>query len=91
MRPRIDAVALPDFHSRYLKGKPVIISCPKLEDNEPQIEKLAEIIRAAQPEAITVLRMEVPCCGGLSRIAEEAVRRSGIVVQLTTVVAGIAG
>ena len=71
-------VAVPDFHARYLKNKPVIIACPKLEDNEPQIEKLADILRTAQPASLTVLRMEVPCCGGLVRVAEEAIRRAGL-------------
>lgn len=85
------AFAVPDFHARYLKNKPVIIACPKLEDNEPQIAKMAEVLRVAQPASLTVLRMEVPCCGGLVRIAEEAVVRSGVDVQVKTVVVGIDG
>lgn len=85
------AFAVPNFHSRYLRHKPVIISCPKLEDNEPQIAKMAEIIRTAQPASIMVVRMEVPCCGGLVRNVEAAVRRSGIDVPVHTVVVGVDG
>lgn len=85
------AFAIPDFHARYLKNKPVIIACPKLEDNEPQVAKLMEVVRAAQPASLTVLRMEVPCCGGLVRIAEEAVARSGVDVPVKTVIVGING
>jgi hypothetical protein len=85
------AVAVSDFHARFLKNRPVAIVCPKLEDNEPQIAKLAEIIRAARPASVTVLRMEVPCCGGLVRVAEEAIRSSGIEVPLKKVVIGVDG
>ncbi len=85
------AVALPDFHARFLRNRPVIIACPKLDANDPQIAKLAAIIQAARPASITVLRMEVPCCGGLVRVAEEAIKRSGIEVALKTVVAGTDG
>lgn len=85
------AFAVPDFHARYLKNKPVLIACPKLEDNEPQVAKLAQVIQAAKPASITVLRMEVPCCGGLVRVAEEAVRLSGAAVPVRTVIVGIDG
>ncbi len=72
------AVAVPDFHNRYLKGKPVIIACPKLDDNEAQIDKLAQILAASRPASLTVLRMEVPCCGGLVRVAGEAVKKADV-------------
>ena len=85
------AVAVPDFHARYLKNRPVIISCPKLEDNEPQIAKLAEIVRTARPASLTVVRMEVPCCGGLVRVAQEAVRQAGLDVPVKTVIVGVDG
>ncbi len=84
-------VAVPDFHSRYLRGKPVIIACPKLEDNAPQVEKLAEIVRVALPASLTVLRMEVPCCGGLVRVAEEAVRRSCLDIPVHVAVVKLDG
>lgn len=85
------AVAVPDFHEKFLKGKPVIISCPKLDDANPQIDKLAEIIMTARPASLTVVRMEVPCCGGLARVAQEAIWRSGLPVPLRTIIVGTDG
>ncbi len=85
------ALAVPDFHSRYLRNRPVVIACPKLEDNDPQIAKLADIVRTAKPASITVLRMEVPCCGGLVRVAEAAVQAAGTGTPVMTVVVGVDG
>ena len=68
--------ATPDFHTRFLGSDPLIIACPKLDDNEAQVDKLAAILRAARPASLTVLRMEVPCCGGLVRVAEETIREA---------------
>ncbi len=85
------AFAAPDFHRKYLKNKPVIIACPKLEDNVPQIAKLADIVRTARPASITVLRMEVPCCGGLVRVAQEAARAAGVDVPIKIIVLGVDG
>lgn len=85
------AFAVPDFHSRFLQNKPVIISCPKLEDNAPQIAKMTEIIRTAKPTSITIVRMEVPCCGGLVRNVEEAINRSGIDVPMRTIIVSVDG
>lgn len=84
-------VAMPDFHRRHLRSGPVAIACPKLCENEPQIEKIAAIIRAARPRSLTVVRMQVPCCGGLVRVAEEAIRRSGIDTPLHVEVVGTDG
>ena len=85
------AAAVPDFHSRYLRNKPLIIACPKLDENEAQIAKLAEIVKTARPASLNVVRMEVPCCGGLVRVAEEAVARSGLDVPVGTVIVGVDG
>jgi NAD-dependent dihydropyrimidine dehydrogenase PreA subunit len=68
----------PNFHDRFLKGKALIIFCPKLDTViEEYIDKLAEIIRANNIKSITMVHMEVPCCFGLNRIVEEALKRSG--------------
>jgi hypothetical protein len=70
--------AHPDFHDRFLKGKILIILCPKLDKViEEYIDKLAEIVRANSVRSITMVHMEVPCCFGLNRIVEEALKRSG--------------
>jgi len=68
--------AMADFHARLLRGQPVVVGCPKLDDAEFYAEKLAEILRQAEPRSLTVVMMEVPCCSMLVRIAEEARQRS---------------
>jgi len=69
--------ACADFHSRFLDGRPVVIGCPKLDDGQAYVQKLAQIILASGIRSITVLHMEVPCCTGLLRIAEAAVQMAG--------------
>jgi len=64
--------AMPSFHARVLGGKAVLVGCPKLDDAAHYRQKLESIFREAQPRSITILRMEVPCCGGLSHIVTEA-------------------
>ena len=58
--------AVPDFHSRYLRGRVALVGCPKLDDIDYYREKLQAIIGRAKPRSITVLRMEVPCCAALA-------------------------
>lgn len=70
-------VAMGDFHQRFLKGRSVLLGCPKLDDASLYVEKLAEILRANNIRSLTVVHMEVPCCSGLTRIAREAIQRSG--------------
>ncbi len=84
-------VAAADFHRRFLKNRPVVIACPKLDDTAPHIEKLAAVLKAARPASLTVARMEVPCCGGLVRVAEQAIAAAGTGTELRTVVVGIDG
>ena len=64
--------AMPNFHSRVLNGSAVLVGCPKLDDAAHYRRKLEAIFDAAKPHSITVLRMEVPCCGGLAHIVTEA-------------------
>ncbi|MCU0853001.1 MAG: 4Fe-4S binding protein [Thermoplasmata archaeon] len=80
-----------DFHGRFLEGKPVIIGCPKLDDAGGFLEKLTAIFKDATPKSITLAIMEVPCCGGLKKIVDEAVRRSGKTIPVSTTVVGIEG
>jgi Pyruvate/2-oxoacid:ferredoxin oxidoreductase delta subunit len=69
--------AMGDFHLRFLKGRSVAVGCPKLDDAQFYIEKLAQILQAGHPRSLTVVHMEVPCCSGLTRVAREAIARSG--------------
>lgn len=58
--------AYPSFHARYLRGRALLVGCPKLDDIEYYAEKLKDIIREAAPRSLTVVRMQVPCCGGIA-------------------------
>lgn len=63
---------VPDFHARYLSGRAVVVACPKLDDMAPHRDRLAGILAQGRPARVTVLRMEVPCCGGLARAVLDA-------------------
>lgn len=74
--------AYADFHRKILKGKPVIIGCPKLDDAESYVEKLSRILSESTPNSLTVVHMEVPCCSGLSRIAKLAKEYSEVEIPI---------
>jgi NAD-dependent dihydropyrimidine dehydrogenase PreA subunit len=67
-----------DFHSRFLRGRSIVIGCPKLDDARFYVEKLADILRANKLKSLSVVHMEVPCCHGLTRIAQEALAKAGV-------------
>lgn len=69
--------ALPNLHADWIQGRIPIIACPKLEDNELLVEKLTAIFKSGGIAGITVLRMSVPCCGGLDRLVLRALKESG--------------
>ena len=64
-----------DFHERFMKGRITVIGCPKLDEGD-YTEKLTEILRLNDIREVTVVRMEVPCCGGIQRAMETALRAS---------------
>lgn len=71
------AFAAGDFHQTYLAGKKLAIACPKLDSNqESYIEKLTLMIRYGRLKSLTILRMEVPCCGGLAKLAQTAMQQA---------------
>lgn len=70
-------VASADVHWRYLRGRAVVVACPKLDRTEPYVEKLAAIFAGNAIPRVLVVRMEVPCCGGLTRFVAEAWQRAG--------------
>ncbi len=84
-------VAYAGFHSDLLKGRPVAIACPKLDDPEGYVEKLAEILRENAPEDITVALMEVPCCGGLLQMVLNARQIAESDVPVYEVLVGVQG
>ena len=70
--------AYPGFHAELLRGRILIIFCPKLDaDIDGYIEKMAEIITRHTIKSITVARMEVPCCGGVRYVVEKALEKAG--------------
>jgi hypothetical protein len=84
-------VAYAGFHEQLLKGRAVVIGCPKFDDVPGYVERLARMISESALRDITVARMEVPCCGGLVMAVLEARRRSGRDVPVTEVVVGTRG
>lgn len=83
--------ALADFHPRFVSGRTVTIGCPKLDDAKYYVEKLTDIIKTAKPKSLTVVHMEVPCCSGLTMIAERAIQSAGIDLPVQDVTIGISG
>ena len=80
------AYAYANFHEDFIKGKIVLVGCPKL-DSVDYSEKLEEIIRNNDITSVTIVRMEVPCCGGLEMAAKKALQNSGKFIpwQVTTI------
>ncbi len=79
------------FHSDFLKDHALLVACPKLDDFEAHLGKLTEILRRSRLNSLAVLRMEVPCCSGLTHMAREAIRLSGRRTPLSEVVIGMKG
>jgi NAD-dependent dihydropyrimidine dehydrogenase PreA subunit len=79
-------VASPTLHNKLLKDRTVAIACPKLDDVEKHIVRLAEILAQATPKTLAVVHMEVPCCTGLVHAAIEALRRSGVNIPMKHIV-----
>ncbi|MGE9984817.1 ATP-binding protein [Desulfovibrio sp. SGI.169] len=79
--------ALPRLHQDWLPGRVPLIACPKLEDSATLLEKLTDILRGGRIARLTVLRMSVPCCGGLDRLAREAMKGAGCDLPLESHVA----
>lgn len=85
------AFALGSFHQDLLKGKKLIIACPKLDETAPYVEKIAEILRKNSIASLTVAVMVVPCCSGLYQIVHRAVELSGVPVNINRIVIGVDG
>jgi hypothetical protein len=85
------AFSLGSFHPDLLKGRKLVIACPKLDETKGYVEKIAELVRENRPKSVTVAIMTVPCCSGLFRLVEEAVRQSGVDLPLKKTVIHIDG
>ena len=80
------AYAYGDFHSRFIRGRTALIGCPKLDEGD-YAEKLTAIIAGNSIRSVTVVRMEVPCCGGIENAARRALQASGKLIpwQVVTI------
>ncbi|UCF70146.1 MAG: 4Fe-4S binding protein [candidate division WOR-3 bacterium] len=83
--------AYANLHEDFLKGGTVLVGCPKFDDAEAYIDKMAKIIEHSKPKTIKVVRMEVPCCSGLTQIVHEARKRAGSSIPFEEVIVGIRG
>ena len=83
--------AMGDFHQRLLKGRTLVVGCPKLDDASFYAEKLASILRNNPVKSLAVVHMEVPCCSGLTQIARQAVGQSGKVLPLEDITIDLQG
>ena len=83
--------AYPDVHRDFLKGRVLLCGCPKLDDQEAYVQKFTAIFKHNTIRSVTVLIMEVPCCGGMPLIVEKAMQAAGRKVPVETVVIGIEG
>jgi ferredoxin len=81
----------PNFHQDFLKGKAIAICCPKLDDVQEYIPKIAQIIKLGNPKSIQVVHMTVPCCFGLGALVEEAKKQAESDLPIEEVIIGIKG
>jgi len=84
-------VALPAYHRDWVQGRVVLMACPKLDDLAAHTAKLVQILQTAKPRLITILRMEVPCCGGLDWAAKQANELANTAVPINVVTVKIDG
>ena len=84
------AYAYANFHQEFIRGKVTLVGCPKL-DGVNYSEKLTEILRNNEIKSVTVVRMEVPCCGGLEMAVKAALQASGKFIPWQIVTISIDG
>ena len=79
------------FHADFLKDHALLVACPKLDNYDAHLAKLTEILRQSDVKSLSVLRMEVPCCAGLTRMATQAILASGKDIPFKETIIGIRG
>jgi Fe-S-cluster-containing hydrogenase component 2 len=85
------AYAYGNFHQEFIKNRVTLIGCPKLDDNQFYMEKLTEIFRLNDIQSVKVVRMEVPCCGGIVGAVRQAMLASGTIVPYEEITVTIDG
>jgi len=84
-------VAFPTLHRDFLKGKAVMMGCPKFDNTEAYIEKFAQIARHSGIRSITAVVMEVPCCAALPVIVQKGLKLAGATIPMEEVVISVRG
>ncbi len=84
-------VAFPSFHKEFLAGKTVMTGCPKFDDAEGYVDKLAQVFAESGIKSITSVVMEVPCCSGMPIIIKKALEKAGVDLPFTEVVVSAQG
>lgn len=84
------AYAFPDFHERFMKNHITLIGCPKLDEGDYS-EKLKEIIMRNHLKSVTIVRMEVPCCGGIEYAFKKALKESGEIIPWQVITLSLDG
>lgn len=84
------AYAYGNFHNRFIRNKVTLIGCPKLDEGDYG-EKLTEIIKSNPIKSVTVVRMEVPCCGGIENAVKRALQNSGKMIPWQVITISIEG
>lgn len=84
--------AMADFHGKYLRGKSLAVACPKLDSGQDiYLQKLTAMIDDAEINTLSVMIMEVPCCGGLLRLAKEAAARASRKIPVKQIIVSLKG
>jgi NAD-dependent dihydropyrimidine dehydrogenase PreA subunit len=84
-------VSFPTLHRDFLKGRAVMMGCPKFDDVQEYIDKFAEVFKQAGIKSVTVVIMEVPCCSGLPVIVKKGMEKAGVNMPLEKVVISTKG
>ena len=85
------AVAFPSLHRDLIKGKVVMMGCPKFDDVGPYVDKFADIFRTAEINSVTTVTMEVPCCSGLPIIVRKGMESAAKTVPMEEIVLSLQG
>jgi NAD-dependent dihydropyrimidine dehydrogenase PreA subunit len=85
------AIASPNFHRDFLKGRAVLIGCPKFDDTYEYIRRFADIFKVSNIKNITVLVMEVPCCQSFPAMVQQGMERAGKNIPMETIVISAKG
>ena len=76
------AVAYANLHRDFVKDRVIAMACPKLDVTDPYVEKLAQMMKTCNFNSFEVVMMEVPCCGGLTSIADKAKEQAGVDIDI---------